>query len=99
MIAVAFTIYAIENWLVGSTRDIFVVFAGLIAYDVYFVFASDVMLTVAQGMQLPLKILLPVDQGMKNFAMIGLGDIIIPGLFSSMCLRCDLISAFKLGKK
>lgn len=31
--------------------------------------------------------------------MIGLGDIIIPGLFSSMCIRCDLINAFKSGKE
>jgi minor histocompatibility antigen H13 len=35
---------------------------------------------------------------MKNFAMIGLGDIVIPGLFASMCLRCDLITAFENGK-
>lgn len=31
--------------------------------------------------------------------MIGLGDIIIPGLLSSMCLRCDFIDAFHKGKK
>jgi minor histocompatibility antigen H13 len=31
--------------------------------------------------------------------MLGLGDIIIPGLFSSLCLRCDLITAFVLGKE
>jgi hypothetical protein len=31
--------------------------------------------------------------------MIGLGDVIIPGLFVSMCIRWDLISAFKSGKE
>lgn len=31
--------------------------------------------------------------------MIGLGDIIIPGLLSSMCIRCDLINSFKFGKE
>jgi hypothetical protein len=30
-----------------------------------------------------------------NYSMIGLGDIIIPGLFSSMCARIDLITSFK----
>jgi len=30
--------------------------------------------------------------------MIGLGDIIIPGLLASMCIRCDLINAFSLGR-
>ena len=31
--------------------------------------------------------------------MLGLGDIIIPGLLTSMCIRFDLITAFKLGKE
>ncbi len=47
MIALAFAIYAIENWLVGSFKHVALIFGGLIAYDVYFVFASDVMMTVA----------------------------------------------------
>lgn len=49
-------------------------------------------------MDLPLKIIVPTDPNLKQFAMIGLGDIIIPGLLSSMCLRCDLINAFNTGK-
>ena len=97
MIALAFTIHSIENWLVGNFRYIALIFTGLIAYDVYFVFASDVMMTVAGGIDLPLKLLFPA--GNKQFALLGLGDIIIPGLLSSMCLRADLISAFKLGKE
>lgn len=36
---------------------------------------------------------------MKSFAMLGSGDIIIPGLFCSMCLRCDLINAFNMGRQ
>ena len=59
-----------------------IIFGGLVLYDVYFVFGSDVMMTVAKGMDLPLKILLPTDSTFSMFAMIGLGDIIIPGLFS-----------------
>lgn len=31
--------------------------------------------------------------------MIGLGDIIIPGLLCSMCLRSDLINAFNSCKE
>ena len=99
VIAMCFAVYAIENWLVGHIKYIFVIFTGLICYDMYFVFHSDVMMTVAKGFDLPLKILLPVDQNQKSFAMIGLGDIIIPGLLSSMCLRCDLITAFRVGKE
>ena len=69
---------------------------GLIAYDVFFVFHTDVMVTVAKGIDLPLKLTFP--NGAGSYAMIGLGDIIIPGLFSSMCIRCDLINAFNIGK-
>lgn len=47
IISIAFTIHAIENWLVGNFKYIGVIFAGLIAYDTYFVFASEVMMTVA----------------------------------------------------
>lgn len=97
VIAIFFAIYAIENWLVGHFKYIFLIFLGLICYDVYFVFHSDVMMTVAKGFELPLKLLFPLSS--KQYAMIGLGDIIIPGLFCSMCLRCDLITAFKIGKE
>jgi hypothetical protein len=31
--------------------------------------------------------------------MIGLGDIVIPGLLSAMCLRYDLIRTFKTAKE
>jgi minor histocompatibility antigen H13 len=99
LISMCFAVYAIESWLVGKIKHIGIIFAGLMVYDVYFVFASDVMLTVAKGMDLPLKILLPIDTNFQNFAMIGLGDIIIPGLLSSMCIRCDLINSFKFGKE
>jgi minor histocompatibility antigen H13 len=92
LIAICFAIYAIESWLVGNIKHVFLIFMGLILYDVYFVFASDVMMTVAKGVDLPFKILLPTGPESKSFAMIGLGDIIIPGIFSSMCIRCDLIN-------
>lgn len=45
--AICFTIYTIENWLVGSFRYILVIFSGLILYDMFFVYHSDVMMTVA----------------------------------------------------
>jgi minor histocompatibility antigen H13 len=57
--AICFTIYCIENWQVGSFKHIFIIFIGLILYDAFFVFASDVMMTVAQGVDIPIKILFP----------------------------------------
>lgn len=63
MISIAFTVYAIENWLVGNFKHIVIVFAGLIAYDTFFVFASEVMMTVAKEVDLPLKLLIPAWGG------------------------------------
>lgn len=37
-------------------------------------------------LQLPLKILAPYE---NRFLMLGLGDIVLPGAFVSLCLRCD----------
>jgi len=97
MIAIAFTIHCIENWLVGNIKYIGLIFGGLIAYDVYFVFASDVMMTVAGGVNLPIKLMFPTGSG--HLAILGLGDIVIPGLLCSLCIRCDYIQAFKKGKE
>lgn len=47
LISMCFSVYAIESWLVGKIKHIAIIFFGLIIYDVYFVFGSDVMLTVA----------------------------------------------------
>jgi minor histocompatibility antigen H13 len=57
--AICFTIYCIEHWQVGSFKHICIVFLGLIMYDAFFVFGSDVMITVAKGVDIPIKILLP----------------------------------------
>lgn len=97
IIAIAFTIHCIENWLVGNIKFIALIFAGLICYDVYFVFASDVMMTVAKSVDLPIKLLFPVGNG--QYGLLGLGDIVIPGLLCSMCIRYDYIQAFKRGKE
>jgi minor histocompatibility antigen H13 len=56
---------------------------------VTFVFASDVMMTVASSFESPMKILI-LNKGV-GFSMIGIGDIIIPGLLVSMCIRIDFI--------
>jgi len=97
MIAIAFTVHCIENWLVGNIKYLSLIFGGLIAYDVYFVFASDVMMTVAGGVNLPIKLMFPTATG--HLAILGLGDIVIPGLLCSLCIRCDYIQAFKRGKE
>jgi minor histocompatibility antigen H13 len=56
---------------------------GLFIYDVFWVFGTDVMVTVAKGFDAPIKLLYPktvITEGVKTeFSMLGLGDIVIPG--------------------
>lgn len=51
------------------------------------------MVTVAKGIDAPIKILAPKTSPFASptdFAMLGLGDIIVPGLVIALCLRYDL---------
>jgi len=88
MIAFSFSVWAIEKWNHTKLWQIVLIFIGLMIYDVTFVFGSDVMMTVAVGFESPMKILLPAENG---FGMLGIGDIIIPGLLVSFCMRIDFV--------
>ncbi|CAG9328581.1 unnamed protein product [Blepharisma stoltei] len=91
---IAFTIHAIENMPLGSFKVGYGLLAGLIVYDVFFVFGTDIMITVAKSIDGPIKLLFPKATG--DFSMIGLGDIILPGIFIALALRYDL---FRENKK
>lgn len=51
------------------------------------------MVTVAKGLDAPIKLLAPRPSTSPfgiDFAMLGLGDVVIPGLMVALCLRFDL---------
>lgn len=52
------------------------------------------MVTVATTLDVPIKLLFPrpgkLDDGSRALAMLGLGDIVLPGIFIAMALRYDL---------
>jgi hypothetical protein len=93
-LAISFSVYTIEKWTQTKFWEVIVIFLGLIIYDVSFVFGTDVMMTVAHGFEMPMKILFPTPN--KGFSMIGIGDIIVPGLLVSVCLRHDFIQGLLL---
>ncbi|KHN71088.1 Intramembrane protease 2 [Toxocara canis] len=69
--------------------------AGLFIYDVFWVFATDVMTTVAKGIDAPILLQFPQDVyrsgwlEANKYAMLGLGDIVIPGIFIALLRRFD----------
>jgi len=60
-------------------------------YDIFWVFGTDVMVTVAKSFDAPIKLLFPKSlwAAEYQFSMLGLGDIVIPGVFIALLLRYD----------
>jgi minor histocompatibility antigen H13 len=92
LIAVALCIGGIESISIGSTKTAALLLALLFVYDITWVFGTDVMVTVAKGIDGPVKLLFrrSFDDAEKNFSMLGLGDVVVPGLFLALLLRFDV---------
>ena len=72
---------------------------GRFIYDIFFVFGTDVMATVATKIDSPGKLLFPRDPAtlatsvsMCPYAVLGLGDLVVPGVFISLALALVLLS-------
>lgn len=60
---------------------------GLFIYDVVMVFYTPMMVTVATSLDVPIKLVFP---GPKKGGMLGLGDVVLPGIMMALALRFDL---------
>jgi len=63
------------------------VLAGLFIYDIVMVFYTPLMITVATSLEVPIKLVFP---GPKRGSMLGLGDVVLPGIMMALALRFDL---------
>ncbi|KAK8894691.1 hypothetical protein M9Y10_023128 [Tritrichomonas musculus] len=59
---------------------------SLLIYDAFFVYSTDVMTNVAVNIQGPIKFQISTPNG---YSVLGLGDLVIPGMFLSVCSRFD----------
>ena len=80
----------------GSFQTASILLAGLFCYDIFWVFGTDVMMTVATKVEAPVKFLYtapPAPEGAPPrsypFSVLGLGDIVIPGLFVRFMSKID----------
>ncbi|KAI2637835.1 signal peptide peptidase-domain-containing protein [Hypomontagnella submonticulosa] len=62
------------------------VLSGLFFYDIFMVFYTPYMVTVATQLDVPIKL---VFDGPTKSSMLGLGDIVLPGIFVGLSLRFD----------
>jgi len=87
----SFSLQAISMLNLGSFKIGCILLSGLFFYDIFWVFGTDVMVTVARSFDAPVKLLFPKDIFAETFqfSMLGLGDIVIPGIFIALMLRFD----------
>lgn len=98
VLATLMSINAIQLLFLGNFKNGFMMLIALFFYDIFFVFGTDVMLTVAKNIDAPIKVLFPTDWSADppKFSLLGLGDIVIPGIFMAMCLRYDILRSLNV---
>ncbi|XP_022092847.1 minor histocompatibility antigen H13-like [Acanthaster planci] len=94
----AFALNGVEFLQLNTVMTGCILLGGLFIYDIFWVFGTNVMVTVAKSFEAPIKLVFPQDileKGLdaSNFAMLGLGDIVIPGIFIALLLRFDVSKA------
>ncbi|XP_037334885.1 minor histocompatibility antigen H13 isoform X2 [Pungitius pungitius] len=95
LFGLAFALNGVELLHLNNVSTGCILLGGLFVYDVFWVFGTNVMVTVARSFEAPIKLVFPQDlleRGLdaSNFAMLGLGDIVIPGIFIALLLRFDV---------
>ncbi|XP_070696321.1 minor histocompatibility antigen H13 isoform X1 [Pempheris klunzingeri] len=95
LFGLAFALNGVELLHLNNVSTGCILLGGLFVYDVFWVFGTNVMVTVAKSFEAPIKLVFPQDlleRGLEasNFAMLGLGDIVIPGIFIALLLRFDV---------
>jgi len=94
LFGLAFAVNGVELLHLNNVMTGCILLCGLFLYDIFWVFGTDVMVTVAKSFEAPIKLVFPQDLiehgfGATNMAMLGLGDIVIPGIFVALLLRYD----------
>jgi minor histocompatibility antigen H13 len=95
--AIAFSIgfYAVLSIRIEKFTAAAPLLWSLLIYDVFFVYSTDVMANVAAHLDGPVKL---VFRSATGSSVLGLGDIVLPGLFLSVCSRFDAF-LFRLLKR
>lgn len=88
VLAIAICITAISSLPINNFKTSAILLIGLFFYDVFWVFGTDVMVSVATGIDGPIKILFPqtIFGSHEKKSLLGLGDIVIPGFFVAQTL-------------
>merc|ERR1712071_547789 len=99
VLGICFCLQGIERFSLGTYKIGAILLIGLFFYDIFWVFGTEVMVTVAKNLDGPIKILFPrsltpdpVTNKIET-SLLGLGDIVVPGFFLALLLRFDASNA------
>lgn len=92
IIGICFSIVGIMYMKISNYKIICVLLWLLFCYDIFMVFKSDMMLTVAKNLNVPIKLILPYKD---KPSIIGLGDIVLPGVLVAWALKFDIDKALE----
>ena len=101
VLGIAFAVQGIERIALGQFSTAALLLSGLFAYDIVMVFYTPLMVDVATKLDGPIKLLFPrlrSDPEAQQFSLLGLGDIVVPGIALALLLRYDALQAVKRGK-
>ncbi|KAK3819520.1 MAG: peptidase A22B, signal peptide peptidase, partial [Benniella sp.] len=95
LLAFSFALSTVQMFTLESFKTGVVLMSGMFAYDVYWSNKPEILNVILKNFDLPIKVVfprlllgLPAGQAFK-FVSLGLGDIVVPGLFAALCLRFD----------
>jgi len=95
IIGISLSIQAISFLNPGSFYTAAVLLALLFFYDIFWVFGTDVMVTVAKDLKAPIMLIFPRPAAVEKPNMLGLGDIVLPGIYIALLLRYDVQRTFR----
>lgn len=98
VLATGLALSAIDMLSISDYQTEAILLSGLFFYDIFWVFGSksvfgsNVMVSVAKQFEGPIKLVFPQFPGATaaDTSMLGLGDIVVPGLFVALMLRFDV---------
>ncbi len=88
ILGIVFAVLGIKMLHINKFYQVILLLCFLFFYDIFWVFGSDVMVTVATKFDVPIKLKF-YTMVSKEF-MLGLGDIIIPALLACLALKFDV---------
>ena len=90
LIAWALALFSISIVSLRTFTTALVFLSGLFVYDIFWVFSTDVMMTVVMKIDAPVKLVAFNAPGAANpFSVLGLGDIAIPAFFCALMRQLD----------